>query len=869
MYGGMDRTGTELSWWKNHPRPASIFAWNFKDDFLAGYDFGKDAGTVHVANHNVVTGKKFFLWGNNKEAQMWEKMLTETDGQYLELMVGAYSDNQPDYSWIAPGETRVFKQIWYPIRQIGGVKNANNDAAVNLERKAPGILKVGFNSTSEQKQAKAIVYISGKVFKEENINIDPSKPYIKEFSIDSNIKDTDVKVALVSKDGQELISYAPAVLQKEEAPKPVEKPRDPKEYKTNEELYLTGLRLEEFRNASIDPIPYYQEALKRDSLDYRVNIVMGIRNSKEGKWSDAEQNLKRAIKRLTKDYTHPKDGEAFYYLGTVCQFQNRIQEAKDNLWKAAWFSGFQSPAYYRLAQLACMEKKYPEALQLAEQSIIANGQNTSALSLKAYILRKNGNSKEAMATTALAQKIDKLDNWSAAEGFFSESDAKDNWPWSSENSTLLKKRLGGNVQSLLELVQNYLNIGAYSDALHLIDVYKKSKENQSDFPMVSYYEGFCQLKLGNKEAAKLSFDEGSKAPSDYCFPFRLEEMAILGTALKENPSDAKANYYLGELHYFLNQKDKAISDWEQSVKLDDKFYMAYRNLGFAYDLVQADVKKAIGAYEKAVVLNNQDPRLFAELDVLKARAGVSPAERMAVLQKKIPTLLKRDDAITRLLELYNQTGKYDKSLEVLTKRHFHVWEGGGNIHDVFVDANLLRGIAELDKKQYKKALEDFQRANTWPDNLEVGEPADGGRSAQINYYTALAYEGLKDEKASKQAYVNSQQLGGGRRSNLSELGFYKAMALKKLGKDEESLSILDKIEKDANEQLKSTEGLDYFSKFGSASTKESRMADNYYLLGLAGYGKGDKAKAREYFTKALELNQNHMWAKLMLDSRVF
>ena len=79
----MDRTGTELSWWKNHPRPASIFAWNFKDDFIAGYDYGKDAGTVHVANHSVVTGKKFFLWGNNKEAQMWEKMLTEKDGQYL------------------------------------------------------------------------------------------------------------------------------------------------------------------------------------------------------------------------------------------------------------------------------------------------------------------------------------------------------------------------------------------------------------------------------------------------------------------------------------------------------------------------------------------------------------------------------------------------------------------------------------------------------------------------------------------------------------------------------------------------------------------------------------------------------------------
>ena len=157
MYAGSDRTGVDLSWWKNHPNPASIFAWNFTDDFLAGYDFGKDAGTVHVANHHVVTGKKFFLWGNNAEARMWEKMFTETDGQYLELMVGAYSDNQPDYSWIGPGETRVFKQYWYPVQKIGGVKNANTEAAVNLERKSPAVLRVGLCTTSPRPGSRVVV----------------------------------------------------------------------------------------------------------------------------------------------------------------------------------------------------------------------------------------------------------------------------------------------------------------------------------------------------------------------------------------------------------------------------------------------------------------------------------------------------------------------------------------------------------------------------------------------------------------------------------------------------------------------------------------------------------------------------------------
>jgi tetratricopeptide (TPR) repeat protein len=385
--------------------------------------------------------------------------------------------------------------------------------------------------------------------------------------------------------------------------------------------------------------------------------------------------------------------------------------------------------------------------------------------------------------------------------------------------------------------------------------------------MLSYYAGFYQMKNGNSGDAMKSLEQGSRASSDYCFPFRLEELEILESAIKENPSDAKACYYLGNLHYFLNQKDKAIADWERSVKLDDKFYLAFRNLGFAYDLVQSDVKKAIGAYEKAIALNTQDPRLYAEIDVLKSRAGVSPAERLAFLNKNIPTLEKRDDALTRLIELYNFTGSYDKALDIMTKRHFHVWEGGGNIHDVFVDANLLRGIKELGDKQYSKALKDFQCADTWPDNLEVGEPEDGGRRAQISYYTGLAYEGLKNSQASKEAFGKAMQLGGGRRINQGELGFYKAMALKKLGKADEAKSILEKIEKDANNQLKSSEGLDYFAKFGAASTRESRMADSYYLLGLASYGMGDKVKAKEYFTKVMELNQNHVWAKMMLESK--
>ena len=94
--------GVDISWYKNHITSNSIFAWNYEDDFFAGYDHGKKAGIMSVADHHMVPGKKLWTWGNGAAGRQWDHILTDNDGPYIELMVGAYSDNQPDYSWLQP-----------------------------------------------------------------------------------------------------------------------------------------------------------------------------------------------------------------------------------------------------------------------------------------------------------------------------------------------------------------------------------------------------------------------------------------------------------------------------------------------------------------------------------------------------------------------------------------------------------------------------------------------------------------------------------------------------------------------------------------------------------------------------------------------
>ena len=135
----------------------SFFAYDLKEDFMGGYDHGKETGTVHIGDHNIVKGAKFGNGDQVPRGQATEGKLTENDGPYVEIMVGAFSDNQPDYSWIKPYEVKTFKQYWYPVKDIQGFKYANLNGAVNLEKREDNNVFLGYYSTQKVSKAKIIL----------------------------------------------------------------------------------------------------------------------------------------------------------------------------------------------------------------------------------------------------------------------------------------------------------------------------------------------------------------------------------------------------------------------------------------------------------------------------------------------------------------------------------------------------------------------------------------------------------------------------------------------------------------------------------------------------------------------------------------
>jgi tetratricopeptide (TPR) repeat protein len=851
--------GVDVSWWKNHPDWTSMFAWNSNEDFFGGYDHGRQAGTVSVANHHVVPGRKFWEWSAGPRGTLWDRLLTDGDGPELELMTGAYSDNQPDYSWIQPYEAKVVKMYWFPVRELGGIRSANLSGAANLELREKTIW-IAFNTVSNHDHATARLYAGDRLLFEDRIQIGPGQPFHRDIPRPADVREEDLRAVLLSDDKKELISYAPPKINKNvPMPDTVRPPLRPSEIKTVEELYLVGLRLEQFFNPAIDPYPYYEEALRRDPGNYEVNVALGVSYFKRGRFEDAEKCFRTAIRRVTQNYTSPRDGEALFYLGLILKSQEKLNESYSLLYKATWSYAFNTAAYTQLAEIDCARADYAEALQHIDRAIVTNGWNTTAMDLKASILRKLGRSAEASQVADEVLSFDPLDFRAGYEHYLATVLAGSQEKASTELRDWTA-RMRGEVQSYLELAVNYGNSGLYDDAASVLRLVTSDDEKAPRvFPMVYYYLGYYAGRDGHEKQELDYYKKAAEASPDYCFPFRLESIGVLRRASERNPSDARAPYYLGNLLYDM-QPEAALREWERARSLDSSFGPVHRNLAVAYEHLSHDIPKAIASLETAVSYDEGNPRLYYELDVLYQKGGVAPAKRLALLEQHRKTVEERDDALSRFPVLYVQLGNYDAAIQILKNRHFHTAEGSRGMQDAYTDAFLLRGLRAFSQKQFRKALDDFQTALDFPANLDNAWPYLGGRTCEIFYYVATAYEGLNDTQKAREFYLKAVEAP--QESAWSNQRYYQGMALRKLGDPDKAQALFSSLLRFASED--SDRGVDFFSKFGERVPLNVRRSSSHYLMGLARLGLGEKEKAQSELEQAIDLDLNNTWARIQM-----
>src|SRR4029077_4464349 len=157
----------------------------------------------------------------------------------------------------------------------------------------------------------------------------------------------------LTKGSRTILRFALGEIRSGPAPTAATEPPSPAGPPSSDELYATGLHLEQYRHATRSPEPYWREALRRDPLDSRCNNALGRWHLRRGEFAQAEPHLQAAIARLTSRNPNPCDGEPFYNLGLALRYLGRDDEAFDAFYKSTWNSAKQPVAFLALAEIDC------------------------------------------------------------------------------------------------------------------------------------------------------------------------------------------------------------------------------------------------------------------------------------------------------------------------------------------------------------------------------------------------------------------------------------------------------------------------------------------------------------------------------------
>ena len=838
----------DLSWYANIPVPTSYMVVGSEQDFFGGYDHAAQAGVVHVADHHAAPGKKQWTWGNHEFGYAWDRSLTESDGPYIELMAGVFTDNQPDFSFLAPGETRTFTQCWYPIRAIGTPQLANQEAALHYEV-ADGVARLGLCATRDLAEAEMRIESDGALVRAWRGALRVAEPWLRSVPLTQLGASETLKITVLA-GGKEILRYSAARRTQTPAPPPAaSEPRLPAQIETIEELYFTGVHLEQYRHATRLPEPYWREALRRDPDDSRNNTALGRWHLRRGEFPQARRCFEQAVERLTQLNPNPPDSEAYYYLGLTLQYLSEDALAADAFHKAAWNAAWQSPALYALAGLRVRAGDWSRALEFLERTLRVNADHLQARNLRGTVLLMLGRQEEA--ALGRLQSLDPLDLWSRYVGL---------------------QELPATGQLCLHLACELIGAGLVREAAELLASFAPAPLDGAA-PMLAYLRAWCCTQEGEWEQAALARDVARAAPPTYCFPHRLRELQALEAALAANPDDARAHYYLGNLLYDKRRHQEAIAHWERAAALDPKFPTVWRNLGVAFFNVAGDRDRALAAFDLALRASPRDARIFFERDQLWKRTGVAPQARLAEMQRHRELVEARDDLSVELASLLNLTGQPRRALALLRGRRFQPWEGGeGLVLAQHARSLLILGREALAAGDTLSAQTHFREALENPANLGEARHLLANQ-AEIQYWLGVAYAETDQHAATRcwqRAAESCQDFHDMSVRPISEVSYWSALALRQLQRTAEADALLMAIEEYADRLETEAPTIDFFATSLPAMLlfEEDLAARNrtssIFLHAQVAAARHDQARAFRLLEQVLARDSNHGGAAELL-----
>ncbi|MEJ3653649.1 DUF5107 domain-containing protein [Actinomycetes bacterium KLBMP 9759] len=806
-----ERGGDRLDWYHNIPVPTSYMCVGSREGFFGGYDHAAHAGFVHVADRQIAVGKKQWTWGNAAFGHAWDANLSDDGAHYVELMAGVFTDNQPDFAHIAPGETKVFSQVWYPIQEIGPVQAATVDAAVRVEGTEAGIAV-----TTERSGCVLRAVHADGTSTEATVDIAPGRPCLLTLPAEP------VELQVLHADA-ELVSWSAEVPTTADGIVPAREPVAPSDVATVEELAVIGAHLQQYRHATRSPEPYWQEALRRDPGHVASNVGLADRAYRRGDFDAAETHLRAAIARQTVLNANPADTTASYLLGLVLERKGRAEEAYDRFGAASWTRQWRAAAGHRMARIDAAAGRDAAALERIGDVLRTEPEHLQARALRVILLRRLGRDAEADEQLRATLALDPLDCWTR---------------------DLAGKQASGDAQACLDVAIEYRGVGEPDAALRLLDLADQQEPHRAigqtaAGALIAYHR------------AAITGRSAAAADTTWCFPSRLDDVAVLDAA---DPSDPVASALRGHWLYAAGRPDDALAAWRASAADDPSDPVVWRNIGLAAFNHLHDAAAARGAYDRALAVAGRDARLVVESDRLDARRGVRPERRLERLLQVRELVETRDDATVALADLLLTAGRLDDARALLLGRTFQPWEGG--------EGEVLRVWDRL-----CRLSRDPDAALDPPRTLgEARHPL--ASTAALHLLRGDLHAAAGNHAGAAQAWrLAAAEQGDFRAMSAqthSEATYASVLALRRLGRDTDAAALTDALRGFCEDLAATPAAVDFFATSLPSMllfTEDPADAQERRLLLLRAQLDvldGDHERARERLGALLELDPHHV-----------
>ncbi len=684
----VDETGVDRSWYKNSKDIGSSSSHIFGsiDNYYVSYYQDEDFGSGHWSELFGTPGKKIFQWSHARNGAIWESLLTDTNGQYVEVQAGRmYNQNsfsssrtpfkQTDFT---PYYSDSWTERWFPVRGTDGVTRVSESGTVHLKFSQDG-LNLLFSPIREIKE-KLMVFVNGEEISKDFVVMKPSETLNEVFD---GIKENDkIEVML----GTEKLYSSEDNFN-------IERPNRA-EGDALENLFILAGELEQFRSYQ-KALETYLEVLEKEP--FHLNALERV----------AELYARRGETEKALDYTRKvlevdtyATGANFIY-GNLQKLKGNFTDAKDGFRWAMRSLEYHSASLQLLSEICLMEGRPDLAYNLAAKSIAYNSLNLNSYKVQAIAQRKLNDPKYAKEILTRILQIDPLDHFALFEKYLLKPGAGRLNAFNNSFKSEMAK-------------EEYLELGLFYAGLDLDDEAIKVLELVPDYPIVHYW--LAWLNKEDPEKSQDYLEMALEASPEFVFPFRNESLKVFDWASKQIPS-WKTDYYTALILWNRGRNEEALDLLE---KLGEEpqfvpFYYSRACLkGQNSDAGLEDMLKALAV----------DPgkwRIFRELaNIYSQRNELTAALEIAEKgHNKFPGNYILDIAYSKAL---TNTGHYNKALKVIEETNVLPYEGERSSQRIFVYNNLMLAFDSYQKGDLDSAMDYIEKSETYPENLGSGAP---------------------------------------------------------------------------------------------------------------------------------------------------